>query len=515
MNEEFWVDFVLGVVFCGLLCSVYHRFKVGSYQQLGREMMIQAEREADKIRHAAEVQAHQKSIEHQSLLDERRMDELRKMEKEAIRLRQKEDRIEERRQQFDKKGAEIEKKEKDLKIREQALEQREAEQQRLTHALRERFEQLSGLTTAEAHQKFLEELHEEVRRESAQLIRQKKAEAEEEADRQAAWILSAAIQRLAVPTTSQMTTYTVPLPNDEIKGRIIGKEGRNIRTLERCTGVTFLIDDTPGAIVLSGFDSVRLNTAREALVELVKDGRIHPTRIEEVVEKARQTIDRKILEYGEEAAHTAGQFHFRPEILKLLGKLKFLHSIGQNVLEHSLEVSHLMGMIAAELHLDVSLAKRIGLLHDIGKAVSHEMPGTHALIGRDLALKYGESPEVANGIGCHHHEIAPLTVEASFCAAADAISASRLGARIEAAGEYLKRMHQLEEIAHQFSGVEKAYVMQAGKELCITVEPQTVDDAAASALAKELTKRIEQELNYKGKIKITVIREKRSVQYAL
>jgi ribonuclease Y len=300
-----------------------------------------------------------------------------------------------------------------------------------------------------------------------------------------------------------------------MKGRIIGREGRNIRTLERETGVNFIIDDTPGAVVLSGFDPVRLYIAKTALTELLADGRIHPTRIEEVVAKARETVKKKIWQYGEDAALRANLMNLHPELITLLGKLKFRFSYGQNVLEHSLEVSHILGMMAAELNLDVSLAKRIGLLHDIGKAVTHEVEGSHAIIGYDLALKYGESQKVANGIGCHHREMEPITVEGSLCGAADAMSASRPGARIEALEEYIKRQHKLEEIAMAFPGVDKAFSLQAGRELRLEVLPEMIDDDGAINLARDLSKKIEQEIHYNGKIKVTVIREKRVVEYAL
>ena len=300
-----------------------------------------------------------------------------------------------------------------------------------------------------------------------------------------------------------------------MKGRIIGREGRNIRALERATGINFIIDDTPGAVVLSGFDPIRKQIAKMALTELVQDGRIHPTRIEEVVEKSTVQIQKQIKQYGEDAALRAGAMNLHPELIYLLGKLKFRYSYGQNVLDHSIEVSYLMGLMAAEMGLDIRLAKRIGLLHDIGKAVTHEIEGSHAIIGHDLAIKYGETKEVANGIGCHHHEMPPFTVEADLCSPADAISASREGARIEAIEEYIKRLKKLEDMALEFPGVEKAYAMQAGREIRIVVIPDQVDDAGVISLARTLTKRIEQELSYPGKIKVTVIREKRIVEYAV
>jgi ribonuclease Y len=299
-----------------------------------------------------------------------------------------------------------------------------------------------------------------------------------------------------------------------MKGRVIGREGRNIRMLERELGVNILVDDTPGAIVLSGFDPIRKHLAKLVLTELLQDGRIHPTRIQEVIERQRQEIDRQIHQFGEDAAMRAGAINLHPELMALLGRLKFRFSYGQNILEHSLEVSYLMGLMAEELGLSAPLARRIGLLHDIGKAVSHEVSGSHALIGRDLALKYGESPEVANGIGCHHREIEPITVEGSLCGAADALSASRPGARIGALDEYVKRLQDLEEITQEFPGVERAYVMQAGREIHVSVLPDAVDDAGLVNLARAISERIEAKLNYPGRIKVIVVREKRIVAYA-
>jgi ribonucrease Y len=362
---------------------------------------------------------------------------------------------------------------------------------------------------------LLSRLTNEVKTDAANLIRRIRKEAEEEAEKQASTIIATAINRLAISCTSETTVCTVAIPNEEMKGRIIGREGRNIRALERETGVNFIIDDTPGAVVLSGFDPIRKHIAKFALTELIQDGRIHPTRIEEVVEKSTLNVHKQIKQYGEDAALRAGAMNLHPELINLLGKLKFRYSYGQNVLDHSLEVSYLMGLMAAEMGLDIRLAKRIGLLHDVGKAVTHEIEGSHAIIGHDLALKYGESKEVANGIGCHHHEMVPFTVEADLCSAADAISASREGARIEAVEEYIKRLKKLEDMALEFSGIEKAYAMQAGREIRIVVLPDQVDDLGVVSLARDLTKRIEQELSYPGKIKVTVIREKRVVEYAV
>lgn len=508
-------SFLLGSFCASIILWSFHRYKFGSYQKLASELLNKVELDAEKIRSDADIERKQKLFDQQRKHEENWQTERCKIQKEEARLKQREDNIESRMHLVERKLSQIEKREAALVIRKEQIDEEKKFISEQKASLKSQLELAAGLTTSEAKEKLLEQLNEEVKKESANFIRKRKKEAEQDAQREVSRILATAINRLAVPCVSEATVNTVTLPSDEMKARIIGREGRNIRTLERTTGVTFIIDDTPGAVVLSGFDPVRLNVAKHALKELVMDGRIHPTRIEEVVERSKDSVNMKIIEYGEDAALRAGQMNLHPEIIQLLGKLKLRYSYGQNVLEHSLEVSHLMGMIASELHLDVNLAKRIGLLHDMGKAVSHEIEGTHAIIGHNLALKYGETQEVANGIGCHHKEMEPISIEGSFCGAADAISASRPGARIEAVEEYVKRVRKLEDIAYEFPGIEKAYAMQAGKELCIVVLPDMIDDLGTINLARDLTKKIEKELHYPGKIKVTVIREKRAVEYAI
>ncbi len=509
------IPLVLGLGLGSLLHTLYYRKKVGNFQKLAASILQGAEGEAEKIRAGAEEERRQKQFDQQRRLEEASLLERRKIQAEEARLKEREDKLESRMGLVEKKLTQIEKREAVLGERKLLQEEEKRRLAEEKEKLKRDLEIAAGLTAKEAKEKLVQELTEDLKFEKANLIRKTMKEAEEESERLASSILAQAINRLAVPTVSEATINTVSLPGDEIKGRIIGREGRNIRALERATGITFIIDDTPGAIVLSGYDPIRMHVAKLALSELVKDGRVHPTRIEEAVERAKDAVERKVREYGQDAALRAGQANLHPELIQLLGKLKFRFSYGQNVLDHSLEVSYLMGMIASELHLNVSLAKRIGLLHDMGKAVSHDVPGTHALIGHDLALKYGETQEVANGIGCHHGEIPPITVEGSFCGAADAISASGPGARIEAVEEYIKRVKKLEEIAYEFPGIEKAYAMQAGKELCIVVMPEMFDDAGLTNLARDLSKRIEKELRYPGKIKVTAIREKRAVEYAV
>jgi ribonuclease Y len=403
------------------LLFLVQKLRLKGFNSLADDILKKAQDEAASLKRSAELEVQQARIDHQRELDRMRQEEKRKLEREEERIKEREDKLEKRMHLVEKKLSDIEKREAVLGGRKTQLDD---EKKRITEAQNQLFselEKVSGLSCSQAHELFLERIGNEVKTEAANLIRKTKKEAEERAEREAATIISNAINRLAVPTVSDATVNTVTLPNEEMKGRIIGREGRNIRALERATGVNFIIDDTPGAVVLSGFDPVRLQVAKYALTDLVNDGRIHPTRIEESVEKAQESIAKKIREYGEDAALRAGAINLSQELVTLLGKLKYRYSYGQNILDHSLEVAHIMGLFASELGLDIRLAKRIGLLHDIGKAVSHEIEGSHAVVGRDLALKYGETPEVANGIGCHHGEMEPTTIEASLCSAADAL----------------------------------------------------------------------------------------------
>lgn len=511
---------LLAVTLCTFFLGIgtswfYQHWRLRSYQYLGAEILRRAEIDVQALRQRTELTARQEQLDKQRDLEALWHLERKKLQKEEDRLKEREDRLDQRLGLLDKKLADVEKREVALTKQQQVL---DAKQQQLSALEKKRQGEIEGLaqmSLAEAKAALMQHVENELRGEIAKLTHRLQQEAEENANRDAAKVLATAINRLTVSCVSEATTTTVSIPGDEMKSRIIGREGRNIRHLERLTGVNFLIDDTPGAIVLSSFDPIRKQIAKMALSELIQDGRIHPTRIEETVVKARVELDQLIKQYGKDAAIRAGALDLHADLITLLGKLKFRTSYGQNVLDHSLEVAGLMGSIASEMGLDISLAKRIGLLHDIGKAISHEVEGSHAVIGHDLALRCGESQEVANGIGCHHQEMPPLTVEANLCAAADALSGARPGARIEAVDQYLKRLKSLEDIAYQFSGVERAYAMQAGREIHVTVLPDAVDETALTLMARNIARKIEKELSYAGKIKVTLIREKRATQYAL
>lgn len=394
------------------------------------------------------------------------------------------------------------------------MEDKEVKVDELIEKQMEELERLSGLTSEQAKEILLDGIKKEIEHESVVMIKDMEYQTKQEADKKAREIISIAIQRFAADHVAETTVTVVTLPNDEMKGRIIGREGRNIRTLETLTGIDLIIDDTPEAVVLSGFDPIRREVARIALEKLIIDGRIHPARIEEMVEKAKKEVDNIIKEEGEQAAFDTGVHGLHPEIIKLLGRLKYRTSYGQNVLKHSIEVSHLAGMMAAELGADIKIAKRAGLLHDLGKAVDHEVEGPHVDIGVDIARKYKESKEVIHGMEAHHGDIEAETVEAVLVQASDAISAARPGARRESLELYIKRLEKLEEIANSFEGVERSFAIQAGREVRIMVKPDEVNESQTILTARAIVKRIEAELDYPGQIKINVIRETRAIEYA-
>ena len=429
-------------------------------------------------------------------------------------LQRSERRLVQKEETLDRKLESLEQKEEMLNKKVKEIEEQEQKVKEILEQHVKELERISCFTIEEAKDYLLKSVENEVKHEMAIMVKELEAKAKEEADRKAKEIIACAIQKCAADHVSEMTVSVVPLPNDEMKGRIIGREGRNIRTLETLTGIDLIIDDTPEAVILSGFDPIRREVARIALEKLILDGRIHPARIEEMVEKARKEVDNIIRQEGDNATFETGVHGLHPELIKLLGKLKFRTSYGQNVLHHSIEVAHLAGVIASELGVDATLAKRAGLLHDIGKAVDHEVEGSHVTIGAELAKKYKESNEVVNAILAHHGDVEATSIVSVIVQAADSISAARPGARRETLESYIKRIEKLEEIANSFAGVEKSYAIQAGREIRIIVKPEDVKDDEVVLKAREIVNRIENELEYPGQIKVNVIRETRAVEYA-
>ncbi len=485
--------------------------KIGTAEVAARRILEEAraaaDREAESKKREALLEAKDEAF--RILRDAEK--EIREQRAELQRL---ERRLVQRDENLDRKLEGLERRDQALAQREQEVAKAREEIQALHQAERLELERIGGLTMEQARQELLQKAEATIRYEAAQTARKIETEAREEAERRAREVVALAIQRCAADHTAEVTVSVIPLPNEEMKGRIIGREGRNIRALESLTGVDFIIDDTPESVTLSSFDPIRREIAKMALEKLLADGRIHPARIEEMVEKAQREIDARIRDAGERAAFEAGVHGLHPEELKLLGRLNFRFSYGQNLLQHSVEVSLLAGLMASQLDADVELARRAGLLHDIGKALTHEVEGTHSDIGMDIARRYHEPPEVLNAIAYHHGEAEPTCVEAVLVAAADAISASRPGARKETIEMYVKRLENLERIAASFSGVDRAYAIQAGREIRVLVKPQEIDDPAAAVMAREMAKKIEDELEYPGQIKVTVLRETRVIEYA-
>ncbi len=494
------------------LLAVAHRkksyeSKIGSAEEKSREIIDEALKVAETKKKEALLEAKEENLKAKNELDKEIKERRAEVQRYERRVLSKEENL-------DKKADAMEKKEASLASKEESLRKRTAEVEELFAKEQEELEKISGLTSEQAKEYLLKSVEEDVKHDTAKLIKELESKAKEEADKKAKEYVVTAIQRCAADHVAETTVSVVQLPSDEMKGRIIGREGRNIRTLETMTGVELIIDDTPEAVVLSGFDPVRREVARIALERLIVDGRIHPARIEEMVEKAQKEVENMMREEGEAAWLEVGIHGIHPELVKLLGKMKFRTSYGQNALKHSIEVSQLSGLLASEIGVDVRMAKRAGLLHDIGKSVDHEMEGSHIQLGSELCKKYKESATVINAVESHHGDVEPTSLISCIVQAADTISAARPGARRETLETYTNRLKQLEDITNTFKGVDKSFAIQAGREVRIMVVPEQISDDDMVLLARDVSKRIEEELEYPGQIKINVIRESRVTDYA-
>ena len=501
---------VSGIIF--FVAGVTYRKKVGEREigsaeteatRIINEAIRGGENRKKEMLLEAKDEIHKSRTEHEKEMKERKAE----ITKQERRLQQKEDTL-------DKKADAFERKEEELGKRLAKVTETQAEADEIKRQQTLTLEKISGLTQEEARQYLLQSVENDVRHDAAMKIKEIESQLKDEADEKAREIIATAIQRCAADHAAETTVSVVALPNDEMKGRIIGREGRNIRTLETITGVDLIIDDTPEAITVSSFDPVRREVARLALEKLIADGRIHPTRIEDMVEKAKKEVDRTIREEGERACYETGIHNLNPELVKILGRQKYRTSYGQNVLNHSIEVAHIAGLMASELGVDVALAKRAGLLHDLGKAIDHEVEGSHVQLGADLAKKYKENPVIVNAIEAHHGDVEPKTIVAVLVQAADAVSAARPGARRENVENYIRRLQKLEELTGSYPGVDKAYAIQAGREVRIMVKPEVVNEDNMILLARDIAKKIEAELEYPGQIKVNVIRETKAVEYA-
>ncbi len=488
--------------------------KIETAEAVIAKMKEEAEQECKAIKKEAILEAKEQEIKLRNDFERDTREKKAELQRAEQRLNQKEELLNKRDASLLKQKEELEQQKKDLDRKVASIQAKQEKIDQQYESVVQKLEEISGLSKEEAKKQLTETILDDTRKDVAMQVRSMEQEAKDEADKKAKDIISLAIQKCCTDHASEITVSVVPLPSDDMKARIIGREGRNIRALENATGIELIIDDTPEVVILSGFDPVRREVARISLEKLIADGRIHPARIEETVEKVKKELDVQIKEAGEAAMFEVGLFGIHPELIKLLGRLKYRTSYGQNVLQHSLEVSHLAGLMAAELGVDVNLAKRGGLLHDIGKAVDFEVEGTHIQIGVDLAKKYKENKNVINCIQAHHGDVEPKCIEAVLVQAADAISGARPGARRETSTNYIKRLEQLETISSQFKGVEKAFAIQAGREVRVMVKPDQIDDNQAMFLAKDIAKKIESELEYPGQIKVNVIREWRCVEYA-
>ena len=481
--------------------------KVGNAEEKAREIIDDALKVAERSKREALLEAKEESLKTKNELEKETKERRAELQRYERRVLAKEETL-------DKKSDALERREQSYAVKEEKLAKQVAEVNKLQEKRVQELERISGLTSEQAKDYLLKTVEDEVKHETAVLVKELESRAKEEADKKAKEYVVTAIQKCAADHVAETTISVVQLPNDEMKGRIIGREGRNIRTLETLTGIDLIIDDTPEAVILSGFDPIRREVARIALEKLIVDGRIHPARIEEMVEKAQKEVETMIREEGEAAVLEVGVHGIHPELVKLLGRMKFRTSYGQNALKHSIEVAHLAGLLAGEVGVDVRMAKRAGLLHDIGKSIDHEVEGSHIQIGADLCRKYKESPIVINAVESHHGDTEPTSLIACLVQAADTISAARPGARRETLETYTNRLKQLEDIANGFKGVDKSFAIQAGREIRVMVVPDQVDDASMVLLARDISKQIEAELEYPGQIKVNVIRESRVTDYA-